>query len=204
MVTPEHTGSPTKKANRIYWLRLAFTLFVVIILSYGLSYLIQHFIVKPNVQRYEYAWLVYFVMFGISVLVNLTIIVPVPIAISTMIAAATRWNPLLLALAASTGGTIGELSGYYAGYLGKKIAIPEEVIGYRRYERWIQRYGVWAIFFLAIQPILPFDIGGFIAGAARMPMRKFLPALWLGKSIKYIIFAYVGKEIINFLPFTIH
>jgi len=201
MTITENTGNTTPKQNQIYWVRLAVTFLVAIILSFGLSYLLQNSIAKLNFPLYEFAWLAYLTVFGISVLANLTIIVPVPIAVSTMIAVATKWDPMLIALFASIGGSIGELSGYYAGYLGKRIAMPKEVLGYRRYEGWIQRYGVWAIFFLAIQPILPFDIGGFIAGTARMPIRKFLPALWAGKFPKYIIFTYAGLGLINFIPF---
>lgn len=202
MTATESSGNTiSKQPNRIFWVRLIVTLLVVIILSIGLSYLIQHFLVRPNLGRYEYAWLVYLTIFGISVLVNLTVIVPVPIAVSTMIAASTQWNPILLVLAASLGGAIGEFSGYYAGHLGKKLAIPEGVMGYKQYEHWVQHYGVWAIFLLAVQPILPFDIGGFIAGTGKMPIRKFLPALWAGKFLKYLIFTYAGKELINFIPF---
>ena len=202
MTTTENTGNTTtKRGSHIFWVRLAVTFLVCIIISFGLSYLLQNSIAKLDFPLYEFAWLAYLTVFGISVLANLTIIVPVPIAVSTMIAVATKWDPVLIALFASIGGSIGELSGYYAGYLGKRIAMPEDVLGYRRYERWIQRYGVWAIFFLAIQPIIPFDIGGFVAGAARMPMRKFLPALWSGKFPKYVIFTYAGIGLINWIPF---
>lgn len=82
-----------------------------------------------------------------------------------MIATATRWNPLLVSLFASLGGALGELSGYYAGYLGKKIAIAEHIKGYDKVAGWINKYNLWAIFFLALQPILPFDISGMVAGA---------------------------------------
>jgi len=74
-------------------------------------------------------------------LANLSVIVSIPFAASIMIAAATKWNPLLIALFGSIGGSIGELSGYYAGYLGKKIAIRGEVIGYGRVEHWIHHCG---------------------------------------------------------------
>ena len=202
MTSNNNTENTTaKQANRIYWFRLATTLFVVIILSFGLSFLLKNSIASFDFPLYNLAWMAYLIVFGLSVLANLTVIVPVPFAVSIMIAAATRWDPVLIALSASIGGSIGELSGYLAGYLGKKIAIPEEVIGYRRIEGWVQRYGIWAIFFLAIQPILPFDIGGFVAGAARMPIQKFLPALWLGKFPKYILFTFAGIGLINFIPF---
>ena len=42
-----------------------------------------------------------------------------------MIAAATKWDPLLAAFSASIGDSIGELSGYFAGYLGRKVVILE-------------------------------------------------------------------------------
>jgi membrane protein YqaA with SNARE-associated domain len=118
-----------------------------------------------------------------------------------MIAIATKWNPVMVALAASVGGMLGELSGYYAGYLGKKIAIDEHAIGYKRVAGWMHRYGLWAILFLAFQPVIPFDLGGLIAGGARMPLWKFLPALWAGKFLKYITVCYSGLGLIRFLPF---
>ncbi|MCK4331648.1 MAG: VTT domain-containing protein, partial [Dehalococcoidia bacterium] len=89
----------------------------------------------------------------------------------------------------------------YAGYLGKRIAIAEKMAGYDRVADWMNRYGLWAIFFLAFQPVIPFDIGGLVAGGARMPLYKFLPALWAGKFLKYIGFCYSGIGLIHFLPF---
>ncbi|MFC1967076.1 VTT domain-containing protein [Chloroflexota bacterium] len=202
--TADDTESAAKRRKkRVYWLRLASTLFIAIAISLGLSYLLQKFVFNLNFPVNQLAWLAYLTVFGLSVMANLSVIVPVPIAVSVMIAVATSWNPVLTALAAATGGSIGELSGYYAGYLGKKLAIPEDLIGYRRIESWVHRYGMWAIFFLAIQPIIPFDIGGFVAGAARMPIRQFLPALWLGKFPKYLILTYAGLGLINWLPFKL-
>lgn len=111
------------KRNR--WLRLALLLVSLIVVSFGLAYLLQnlwaHFQLPPG----KFAWLAYLTIFGVTLLCNLTIIAPVPVATSLMIAAATRWNPVLVSLFASIGGAIGELSGYYAGYLGKRIAIAE-------------------------------------------------------------------------------
>ncbi len=199
MNQPEHTAP--KQADDIRWRRLFLGFGGMLIISFGLAYLLQNILGKSSLPMYRMAWLTYASMFGISLLANLSVMVPVPFAASLMVAAATKWDPVLVALAAALGGSIGELSGYYAGYLGKKLAISGEIPGYRRIERWIQRWGVWAVFFLALQPIIPFDIGGFIAGAARMPIRKFLPILFLGKFPKYLLLTYAGLGIINFLPF---
>jgi uncharacterized membrane protein YdjX (TVP38/TMEM64 family) len=85
--------------------------------------------------------------------------------------------------------------------LGNKIAIPDDLNGYRLMKRWIDKYGFWAIAFISFQPLLPIEVAGIISGAARMPVRKFLPALILGKVPKYIILVYAGLGIIHFIPF---
>ena len=193
--------SHEKRSNKIHWLKLGIALFSLIILSFGLAYLLQNLLAKFHFALYDFAWLAYLIVFGTSLSANLTILLPVPFAVSIMIAAATKWNPALIALSGGIGGTLGELSGYYVGYLGKKIAIAENTIGYSRIEGWIQRYGMWAISFLAFQPIIPFDIGGLIAGAARMPLRKFLLALFVGKFPKYLILTLAGSGLIHSIPF---
>jgi uncharacterized membrane protein YdjX (TVP38/TMEM64 family) len=191
----------TEVTDRINWWKLAATIALLIGISFGLAYLFQSVSKKLPLPLFDYAWLAYLVVFLVSLVSNLTIIAPVPFALSILIAASTKWNPVLIALFASIGASIGELSAYYAGRLGRKIAIPESAVWHSRFERWIKRYGFWAIFVLAFQPILPFDIAGLIAGAARMPLRIFFPALWLGRFPKYLIFALIGAGLISHLPF---
>ncbi len=189
-----------EQTAHIHWGRLTVTILALIGISFGLAYLFQNFAAKL-LPKYEFAWFAYLTVFLSSLAANLTIIAPVPIGLSIMIAAATQWNPVMVAFAASIGACIGELSGYYAGYLGRKVAIPESAMFHSRFEHWIQRYGAWAIFVLGIQPILPFDVAGLIAGTAKMPIRKFLPALWAGRFPKYLIFVYLGDWIVKHLPF---
>jgi uncharacterized membrane protein YdjX (TVP38/TMEM64 family) len=200
MTTRDKASSIPEISPRIHWVRLSLTFLGVLALSFGFAFLIQHLLSKASIPIYKFAWLAYLLVFVMSIVANLSVIVPVPFGLSIMIAAATKWNPVLIVLAGSAGGAIGELSGYLAGYLGNKLAIPENTAFYQRIERWVLRYGVWAIFFLALQPVIPFDVGGFIAGTTRMPLRKFLPALWLGKLPKYLVLVYTGIGIINFLP----
>ncbi|MDD5093513.1 MAG: VTT domain-containing protein [Dehalococcoidia bacterium] len=183
------------------WLWLAISLIGLIAISFGVAYLFGRYLAPFQSRLAESPEFAYLFVFVTTLLASLTIVAPVPVAAAIMISAAAIWNPLLVALAASIGGTLGELSGYYAGRLGKKIAIDENTPGYRQAEGWMDRYGFWALSFLAFQPILPIDIGGLIAGTSRMPLWKFLPALWLGKFPKYILFCYSGKEVIDILPF---
>ena len=201
-VTNNNSDIAPKRGGQIHWLKLAIALLVLVALSFGLAYLLGYVAEKLNLPLYDFAWLAYLIVFATSLASNLTIIAPVPFAASIMVAAATEWNPVLITLFASIGAAIGELTGYYAGYLGKKIAISENVAWYGRIERWIHRHGVWSIIFLSFQPIIPFDIGGMIAGAAKMPLHRFLPAVWLGRFPKYIIITYAGIGLIHFLPIS--
>jgi membrane protein YqaA with SNARE-associated domain len=188
-----------KPGSQIHWVRLVIAVAALIGLSYGFVVLLQ--LVDLNqFPLYEVELVAYVSVFIISLIANLTIITPVPFAVVVIITAATKFNPWIIALCAATGGSLGELSGYYAGLLGRKIAIPDSIIGYKRVEGWINKYGFWAIMVIAFQPVIPFDIGGLIAGTARMPLYKFLPALWIGKFPKYLLFAFVGLGFVSFLP----
>jgi membrane protein YqaA with SNARE-associated domain len=182
------------------WFRAAVYGVVLVGLSIGLAYLMGQLFARFNISQAEFAPLACLIVFGSTLVMNTTIIVPVPIATAIMMAAALQWNPVLISLAASIGGSLGELSGYYAGLLGKKVIAAESIVGYERVATWMDRYGPLTIFLLAFIPFMPFDIGGMIAGGARMPMWKFLLPCWVGKFPKYILLCYAAKFGIQFLP----
>ncbi len=187
-------------SKRRQWLPVAVLFALAIGASVGLYYLLQYLIAHFEIQVEEFAHVAYLVVFGTTLACNATVIVPVPIATTIMIAAASKWNLLLIALVASIGGSLGEISGYYVGYLGKRIVVAESIVGYDRVVGWVNRYGPLAVFLLAFQPIFPFDIAGIIAGASKMPLWKFLSACWAGKFPKYILFCYLGLGVFHFLP----
>ncbi len=185
--------------NEIHWLRLSALLIVLILLSAALGYFLEGRLAKLHIPVGR-AWLAYLLIFGVSLVVNLSVF-PLPVAVSVMIAAAATWNPVVIALVGSLGASLGEFSSYLVGFLSKRVAIHKEMAGYETVQRWIRRYGLWAIAFLSFQPILPIEIGGFIAGVAKMPVHQFLPALWLGKFPKYLILVYLGSALISFMPY---
>jgi len=168
-------------------------------ISFAFAFLLSLAKSRLNINLYEYELLACISVFVATLLANMTIIAPVPFAVAIMATAAQDFNPVLIALAAALGGTIGELSGYYAGRWGRKIAIPESIVNNEKIEQWIRKYGVWAIMVLAFQPIIPFDMGGLVAGAVRMPIQYFIPALFAGKFPKYILLTYAAVGIINFM-----
>jgi len=191
-----------KVGNKITWLRYISLFIILIVVSVGLIYLLQYLVDSLDLPLDRYAALSYFIVFLVQFISNLALFpTGPPVATSVMIIAATQWNPLLVALSASIGGTIGELSGYYVGYLGRRSPLITNTRFYEIVNRWMGKYGVWTITLLAFQPVIPFDVGGIAAGTAKMPLRKFLPALWIGKFPKYILICYVGIGLIDFLPF---
>jgi membrane protein YqaA with SNARE-associated domain len=189
-----------KKSKRKRWFSIAVYAVILIGISIGSIYLFQYLVTHFDISVEEFATTAYLLVFVTTLIGNASIIVPVAIHIAVMITAASEFDPILIALIASIAGTLGEITGYYAGYLGKKIIVRDTTPGYTRVVGWMEKYGPWTIFFLSLQPILPFDIAGLVAGAFRMPLWKFLVFCWAGRFPKYIVLCYFGSAIPYVFP----
>ncbi len=185
------------------WFKMALYVAILVGVSIGLWYLFdglcQHFGISDKTLE-RFASTGYLVVFAISLAFNALIGVPVYIHIGIMVKAAELWNPVLVALAASVGGVLGELTAYYAGYLGKRIAQLENIPGYQRLVGWMNKHGPWGIFLISVQPILPVDVAGLLAGASKLPVWKFLLPCWAGKFAKYLVACYLGGAVLRLLP----
>jgi membrane protein YqaA with SNARE-associated domain len=190
-----------EKLKQKRWLELALYVAILVGLSFGLTYLLRYLMAYFNIPIDRFAPTAYLIVFVITLLSNAGIFVPVYIHISIMMTVAQYWNPALVALTASVAGTLGEMSGYYAGYLGKRIVHLENVPGYERLAGWMKRYGPWGIFLISLQPILPFDVAGLLAGASRIPVWKFLLPCWAGRFPKYLLACYLGPAVLNIFHF---
>ena len=128
-------------------------------------------------------------IFLIALMANATVFLPAP-GVAVVFAMGNIFNPLGVALAAGTGGALGELSGYLAGFSGQ--AVIENTNIYERIHPWVDKYGMWTILVLAAVPNPFFDVAGVAAGMAKMSFRRFLTACWIGEFIKMAMFAYAG------------
>jgi uncharacterized membrane protein YdjX (TVP38/TMEM64 family) len=135
-------------------------------------------------------------IFLIMLMANATVILPAP-GVAVVFAMGNVFNPMLVALSAGTGGAIGELSGYLAGFSGQ--AVVENTQTYDRIVPWVQKYGVWAILVLSAIPNPFFDLAGIAAGVAKIPVWKFLIFCWVGQLIKMTMFAYAGAYSIDWM-----
>ena len=108
---------------------------------------------------------------------------------------AAKFDPLIVAVIAGMGATIGELSGYLAGFSGQGII--ENQLRYKQVVKWMEKNGPLTITILAFIPNPLFDVAGMIAGAFRMPVLKFLFFALIGKFFKMVLIAYAGAGILN-------
>lgn len=174
-----------KKKWQITLVRILALIFVI-----GLSVLL--FIYRNQVQRLHVFG--YPGIFLISLLSNASLILPIPGVLFTS-AMGMVFQPFWVAIAAGSGATVGELSGYIAGFSGQGVI--ENKVWFDRMTIWIKKYGDIVIFVLALIPNPFFDIGGMVAGALKMPLWRFLFWCWLGKIGKMLFFAYGSATILK-------
>ncbi|MDO8340915.1 MAG: VTT domain-containing protein [Candidatus Woesebacteria bacterium] len=131
----------------------------------------------------------YLGIFLISILGNSTVIIPAPVILTAFVGGSI-FNPILVGIITAMGATIGELTGFMAGFGGQAIVSKSK--NYEKIERWIKKSGFLTIFILAIIPNPLFDLAGIISGITKYPLKKFLLATLLGKSIKFLVVALIG------------
>jgi uncharacterized membrane protein YdjX (TVP38/TMEM64 family) len=190
-LTADNSGAGGKKGK---WVKEALLLLGMLALSAGIAFLLYRFQDTYNVSLHSYGWLAYILVFIISMLSSATIFVPAP-GIAFVLAAATVWDPALVAIAAGTGDAIGEMTSYWVGYVGEKIMVDEQMPAYQRAQSWMNKYGAWAVFGVALIPIVPFDLMGLAGGALKIKWWKFLLGAWGGKLPRAFLIAYLGQQI---------
>jgi uncharacterized membrane protein YdjX (TVP38/TMEM64 family) len=185
--------------KRLKWFEEVLLVLGMLAFSAGIALLLYHFQDFFNVSLRSYAWLAYLIVFVASMLSSATILVPAPGPVFVL-AAATMWDPFFVALAAGTGDAIGEMTAYWMGYVGERIIVDEHMPAYQKATSWMNRYGAWTVFGIALVPIVPYDLVGIAAGALKIRWWKCLLATWLGKLPRAFLIAYLGHQ----LPFLVH
>lgn len=180
-VKTEVIRRPQTSSLRTNLLRVLALLAVIAITVYIYS-------IRERVEQFEQYG--YLGVFLVAMLANATVLLPAP-GVAIIYAMGSVFNPLGVGLAAGTGGAIGELSGYLAGFSGQ--AVIERTNIYNRIHPWVEKYGGWAVLVLSAIPNPFFDVAGIAAGIAKMRMRTFLISVWIGSLIKMTLFAYAGK-----------
>ena len=182
---PVEVNPSSKAKNTVF--RVVAILFVVALTIYLLS--ISNKISEFAEEIPGLGWFAYPAIFGLSIVANATVIIPVPGVMLTSLFGSV-FNPIGVALAAGLGASLGELSGYLAGYGGQGVI--ERSKWRDRLYGWMQKYGNWTILILAFIPNPLFDMAGMTAGALKIKLPRFLLWCALGKILKMLMFAYAG------------
>ena len=155
--------------------------------------------IRDRVEEFEQFG--YAGIFLIALMANATVLLPAP-GVAIIYAMGAVFNPLWVGLAAGTGGALGELSGYLAGFSGQAVVERSDI--YNRFKPWVDKYGGWTILVLSAIPNPFFDIAGIAAGIAKMPLRTFLFFTWIGQIIKMTLFAIAGYYSLTWLTNFFH
>jgi uncharacterized membrane protein YdjX (TVP38/TMEM64 family) len=173
-------------------LRLTLLRILALVVVIGISVFI--FSIRDKAEQFQgYGYLGVFI---VAFLAYATILLPAP-GIAIVFTWGSVFNPAGIALAAGAGATLGEISGYLAGFSGQ--AIIEKVEIYKRMSQFMKKHGGKAVLLIAAFPNPFFDIAGAAAGALKMPLLKFIFWCWLGETIKMFIFAYAGSSSLRWL-----
>ena len=103
--------------------------------------------------------------------------------------------PWLVGIAGGLGMAVGEITAYYAGYLGSEFMRGRDLPGPKRFHGVIQRvvgwidwlmdhWGMPTLFVLSAIPNPVFEIAGITAGSVRMKFREFFVAVTAGKIVR--------------------
>lgn len=177
-------------------------LVLIFLAAVGLYVLISYFF--PEEQLEQYAEYGYSAVFLVTLISSLSVVLPLPGTV-VVLAAAKIWNPWLVALVASLGGTLGELSGYGLGYGGRAVFSLDKGERYEMARDWMKRRGGFAVWLFAFIPFFIFDFIGVAAGVFRYPVHKFLLYAWLGRLPRSMIEVAIGAPLLGWfsdrLPF---
>jgi membrane protein YqaA with SNARE-associated domain len=145
------------------------------------------------VQRAGYA-----ALFFMGVIGGVTLFLPVPM-LPLVFAGAGVLDPVLVAMAAAGGMTVGMVVTYFVGTLGSSFMtrLLENRKGRlgqltQKTSTWFTNSGVQSSFFLAAIPNPIYDFAGIIAGSMRVPIQKFCIGTFAGKACQTLAVAFAG------------
>ena len=126
-----------------------------------------------------------------------TLSMTVPFAsllVGAVLMAPRRWMPIAMwsSVGAALGGGMLYLAFHHLGWARLFDAYPDVVRSkaWSDATRWLTNYGVATLLLIAALP-LPLTPALMFAAVSRLPVAEVLLALWLGKLLKYTIYAWL-------------
>ena len=131
----------------------------------------------------------------IAVAATLSMSVPfASLLVGAVLMAPRRWKPIAVwsSLGAALGGGLLYLAFHHLGWARLYDAYPDVVRSkaWSDATRWLTTYGVATLLLIAALP-LPLTPALMFAAVSRLPVAEVLLALWLGKLVKYMAYAWL-------------
>jgi membrane protein YqaA with SNARE-associated domain len=179
---PAEAIQPNKMSRWLkrHWVTIA-TVAIVVILSLviyctgGIS---------DDISAYGYLG-----VFLVSLLAATVLFVPIP-SIPIVFLMGAILNPFLVGLMSGVGESLGEITGYTAGFSGREALDNKQ--RYARIKGWMSRRGTLVLFLFSAIPNLFFKLVGVSAGAIRYPFWKYMLVVFVGKTLKGTVIALLG------------
>ena len=141
----------------------------------------------------EHANASYITVILLCFLSNATVLLPAPSAI-VVIEFSFILNPVITALCGGLGSALGEMMGYVAGFHGARA------IKNNKFKTFIKKHKSKHPFILtfltSIIPLPIFDIIGIAAGASKLNPFKFFATTICGKTLKFLMYAFIAYQLI--------
>lgn len=158
---------------------------------FSLVAMVVAFLYRNRLRYFEkYGYLGIFI---ISVIGNIAIFSPTAPLASVL--GGSIYNPWIVSFVTALGAVVGEMASYSIGYVGENSI--QDYTWYDKIKHFMELNGALTIFLVSAIPNPLFDLVGIIAGATNYPLRQFIIISFLGKWIKYGIFALAGHTLIK-------
>jgi len=106
----------------------------------------------------------------------------------------SKLNPVLLGVIAGTGSAVGEMPGYLTGF-GMRPMVTQWKL-YKYIKAWMDNRGLLVVFWAAAIPNPIFDLASIAAGVARLPASQVFVTILLGRIVRMLIVALLGRYIV--------
>lgn len=133
--------------------------------------------------------------FLLAFLANVTVLIPIPYNGVLLAVLGEAPLPWLAAGLAALGSVLGELTGYAAGRAGRVATAATRPVTWASERMGSTRRAFGFLFLVAAVPNPLFDMAGLAAGTLRIPLRVFLVAVFLGRLLRFLAFAYLGVAV---------
>lgn len=116
--------------------------------------------------------------------------------VAAVLMARRRWSAIAVgaSLGAALGAAVLYLIFHHLGWAKLFAAYPDVVrsIAWRDATRWLAQYGVVALLVIAATP-LPLTPALMFAAISRLHVTEVVLALWTGKLVKYLVYAWLAS-----------